>query len=349
MQHPGFFKNFGPFRAKDLSLLIEAESSVPLKEEDLIYDVAPLSDSVSSDLSFLDNKKYLTQLEQAKAGYILINPALSKRVPAHCKALLTKSPYRSFALALARFYPEALRPRVHNFQTPNTIDPSAIIEDHVILEPHVVIGPEARIGRGSHIAAGASIGYRVCVGRDCSIGSSVSLSHSLIGDRVIIHPGARIGQDGFGFAMTSEGNIKVPQIGRVIIQDDVEIGANTTIDRGTIKDTIIGEGTKIDNLVQIGHNVYIGRHCIIAGQSAIAGSAVLRDFVVMGGQSGVIGHITVGEYAQIAGASHVKDPVPPKIAVCGTPARPFKQFARELATLSRIASVKNDNVTKNED
>jgi UDP-3-O-[3-hydroxymyristoyl] glucosamine N-acyltransferase len=159
-----------------------------------------------------------------------------------------------------------------------------------------------------------------------------------VGDRVILHAGVRIGQDGFGFAMGSGGHIKVPQIGRVIIQDDVEIGANSTVDRGALKDTIIGEGTKIDNLVQIGHNVVIGRHCVIVGQVGIAGSAELGDHVVMGGQSGAVGHIKIGNGAQVAGGSHPKDDVAPGAIMAGTPARPLKQWAREIALLTRLAT-----------
>jgi UDP-3-O-[3-hydroxymyristoyl] glucosamine N-acyltransferase len=154
-----------------------------------------------------------------------------------------------------------------------------------------------------------------------------------VGDRVIVHAGARIGQDGFGFAMSPSGLLKVPQIGCVMIGDDVEIGANTTIDRGTLADTVVGEGTKIDNLVQIAHNVVIGRHCIIVAQSGIAGSAELGDYVVMGAKSGVIGHVKVGRGAQIAGMCHVKDDVPPGAKMGGTPGRPFKEWAREVAAL----------------
>ena len=185
-----------------------------------------------------------------------------------------------------------------------------------MIEPGAVVGAEARIGRGTRIAAGAVIGYRVTIGRDCYIGPLATVAHALVGDRVIIHSGVRIGQDGFGFAMGARGHLKVPQIGRVIIQDDVEIGANTTIDRGALKDTIIGEGTKIDNLVQIGHNVVIGRHCVIVAQVGISGSTELGDFVVMGGQSGTVGHIKIGTGAQIAGAAH-----PTKDVAAGRPHR----------------------------
>ncbi len=171
-----------------------------------------------------------------------------------------------------------------------------------MIEPGAVVGAEACVGRGSRIAAGAVIGYRVMIGRGSYVGAGATVTHALIGDRVTIHAGVRIGQDGFGFAMGREGHLKVPQIGRVVIQDDVEIGANSCIDRGALKDTIIGEGTKIDNLVQIGHNVVIGRHCVIVAHVGISGSTELGDYVVMGGQSGTVGHIKIGTGAQVAGA-----------------------------------------------
>ena len=200
-----------------------------------------------------------------------------------------------------------------------------------MVEPGAVIGREAQIGRGTPIAAGAVVGYRVAIGRGCYVGPRRIVTHALVGDRVILHAGVRIGQDGFGFAMGAGGHLKVPQIGRVIIQDDVEIGANSCVDRGALKDTIIGEGTKIDNLVQIGHNVVIGRHCVIVGQVGISGSTELGDFVVMGGQSGVVGHIKIGSGAQIAGAAHPKDDVAPGARMGGTPAVPLTEWARQMA------------------
>jgi UDP-3-O-[3-hydroxymyristoyl] glucosamine N-acyltransferase len=177
----------------------------------------------------------------------------------------------------------------------------------------------------------------VVLGKDCYIGAGATLMHTIVGDDVIVHPGVCIGQDGFGFAMAQTGHTKVPQIGRVLIGSHVEIGANTTIDRGALSDTIVGDGTKIDNLVQIGHNVVIGRGCVIVAQSGVAGSARLGDLVVMGAHSGVIGHVTVGSRAQIAGMGHVKDDVEPGARMGGTPARPFKEWAREVAAIRQLA------------
>jgi UDP-3-O-[3-hydroxymyristoyl] glucosamine N-acyltransferase len=216
------------------------------------------------------------------------------------------------------------------------IHPTARLEDDVKVEPGAIIGREAQIGRGTTVAAGAVIGYRVTVGRDCYIGPGASVTHALVGDRVLLHAGVRIGQDGFGFAMSAGGHLKVPQVGRVIIQDDVEIGANSCVDRGALKDTIIGEGTKIDNLVQIGHNVVIGRHCVIVGQTGISGSTELGDFVVMGGQSGAVGHIKIGTGAQIAGGSHPKDDVPAGARMGGTPAVPMIEYGRQIAAIKRL-------------
>ncbi len=180
------------------------------------------------------------------------------------------------------------------------------------------------------------MGYRVHIGRDCFIGPNASVTHALVGDRVVLHAGVSVGQDGFGFAMGPEGHMKVPQIGRVIIQDDVEVGANTAIDRGALRDTIIGEGTKIDNLVQIGHNVVVGRHCVIVAQTGISGSAVLEDFVALGGQSGVIGHVRIGKGAQIAATSNVNSDVPPGARWGGSPAKPVRQWFREVTALKKL-------------
>jgi UDP-3-O-[3-hydroxymyristoyl] glucosamine N-acyltransferase len=338
MNHPGFFDIAGPFTLAEIAAATQSEvRGDAAVAAQTLEGVQPLSEATPRHLSFFENRKYLPQLLATKAGACLIAAQFADRVPAGTVVLVTKSPYRAFAQALALFYPEAMRSKAAGAGTEERIAPSAVIEDGAEIEPGAVIGPEARIGRGTRIAAGAVIGYRVTIGRDCYIGPLASVVHALVGDRVILHAGVRIGQDGFGFAMGKEGHLKVPQVGRVIIQDDVEIGANSTVDRGALKDTIIGEGTKIDNLVQIGHNVIIGRHCVIVGQVGISGSTELGDFVVMGGQSGAVGHIKIGTGAQIAGGSHPKDDVPPGAVLAGTPAKPFKQWAREIAAVTRLA------------
>ncbi len=264
-----------------------------------IEDVKPLGDAGPQHLAFFDNRKYLDQLAMTRAGACLVAPAFAGRVPASTAVLKTKTPYSAFALALRLFYADALRPigakSGDQSRGGELVHPSARIEEGVTIEPGAVIGREAQIGRGTTIAAGAVIGYRISIGADCYVGPGATVTHAIVGERVILHAGVRIGQDGFGFAMSAEGHLKVPQVGRVIIGNDVEIGANSTVDRGALNDTVIGEGTKIDNLVQIGHNAVIGRHCIIVAQTGIAGSAQLGDFVVMGGHSGVVGHVKIGE------------------------------------------------------
>lgn len=347
MEHPGFFDRAGPFSLQQVAELSGAVLPPSADAQLLVSDVRPLDAAQESHISFFDNPKYLAQFTGTRAAACFVSPKFAARLPVHTAGLVTEQPYRCFAQALSLFYPDAGQPKAAPAQTGELVHPSAQIEAGVRIEPGAVIGPQAAIGRGTVVAAGAVVGYRVAVGRGCFIGPRVSLAHALIGNRVIIHAGACIGQDGFGFAMGRNGHLKVPQIGRVIIQDDVEIGANSCIDRGALRDTIIGEGTKIDNLVQIAHNVVIGRHCVIVAQCGIAGSTELEDFVVMGGQSGVVGHARIGAGAQIAAHSGVTANVPPGERWGGAPAKPIMHFAREVVLLKRLTSIFGGKDLKN--
>jgi UDP-3-O-[3-hydroxymyristoyl] glucosamine N-acyltransferase len=342
MEHPGFFERAGPF---SLGTVAEAAQAKAVDGADLdlpINDVRPLDSAARGDLSFLDNPKYLPLFAATGASACLVAPKFASQAPPGAACLVTPEPYRAFARALLLFYPDALQPKAAlKGGSDAPIHPSAVLESGAIIEPGAVIGPEVRIGRDTTIAAGSVIGYRVHVGRGCYIGPSATVTHALIGNHVTIHAGVAVGQDGFGFAMGRSGHLKVPQIGRVIIQDDVEIGANTTIDRGALRDTVIGEGTKIDNLVQIGHNVVIGRHCIIVAQTGISGSAELGDFVALGGQVGVVGHVKIGAGAQIAASSNVRGDVPPGVRWGGTPAKPVRLWFRELTLLQKLAARKD--------
>jgi UDP-3-O-[3-hydroxymyristoyl] glucosamine N-acyltransferase len=213
-----------------------------------------------------------------------------------------------------------------------------LIEAGVVLAPGVVVGPGAQIGRNTRIGANSVIGPGVTIGRDCEIAPNVTIGFALIGDRVRILAGAVIGEPGFGATAGPKGLIDIPQLGRVILQDGVTIGANTTVDRGAYDDTVIGENTKIDNLVQIAHNVRMGRNCVMAGQAGIAGSVNIGDGVQFGGHAGVADHLTIGSGARVgAGAGVIKD-IPPGETWGGTPARPIRQWLKETAWLARMAS-----------
>lgn len=317
-----------------------------------IANIAPLDRASPRDIGFFDNKRFSAAAARTHAGACLTTAALTGELPAGVTALVVAAPYRAFVMVARALFPQSLRPSSlaeAGAVAGAHVHPSARLEDNVTVEPGAVVGPRAEIGSGTVIGATAVVGTEVRIGRDCSIGAGVSLSHTLIGDRVIIHPGCRIGQDGFGFVMGAGGHLKVPQVGRVIIQNDVEIGAGTAIDRGAIRDTVIGEGTKIDNLVQVGHNVSIGRHCVIVAHSGISGSATLEDFVVLGARAGVNNNVTIGEGAQIAATGNVNDNVPPGARWGGTPAKPVKRWIREIMTLERLARARNGATSSADD
>lgn len=343
LNHPGFYERSGPHALADVARAGGAEFGPGGDPALAIRNVVPLDLAEVGDVAFLDNKKYLPQLATTRATACFLAPEMVARAPAGLIPLVTKAPYRAFAQTLALFYPASGLPLTTGVMLgEGPVHPSAQIGEGVVIEHGAVIGREARIGSGTRIASGAVIGYRCWIGADSYVGPCASVGHAIIGDRVILHAGVRIGQDGFGFAMGGGGHLKVPQIGRVLIDDDVEIGANSAVDRGALKDTVIGRGTKIDNLVQIGHNVIVGRNCVLVAQVAIAGSTELGDFVVMGGQSGAAGHIKLGAGAQIAGTSAVKDSVPPGERWAGTPAQPLREFARDLVAIKNLSKRRKD-------
>lgn len=344
MEHPGFYKKAGPFSLLQLADAVGIELAEGSDHNKSVEDITTLQDARQSEVSFLDNVKYVDKCKSTSAGAVFIAKKFQKHCPEGTIPLITNEPYHCFAKSLFLFYPEANRSKtalIEDNDNRDLIHPSAEIEDNVAIEPGAVVGPEARIGSGTQISAGAVIGYRVYVGRDCYIGPNVTLTHSLLGDRVIVHAGASIGQDGFGFAIGAQGHMKVPQIGRVILQDDVDIGANTTIDRGALKDTIIGQGTKIDNLVQIGHNVVIGRNCIIVSQTGISGSTELEDFVFISGQCGLLGHLKVGAGAQLGAGSGLVESIPAGERWAGYPAQPIRTWMRQITTLKKLTLRRN--------
>ena len=262
------------------------------------------------------------------------------RAPSGMNVLRAAEPYRAFVAVARSLFQEALRPssvfEAKGVHPTAVVHPSARIETGATVDPGAVIGPRAAIGAGTVIGATAVIGPDVQIGRDCSIGPGASIIHAVIGDNVICHPGCHIGQDGFRYLPGADGHTKVPQLGRVIIHDNVEIGAGATIDRGGSGDTVIGEGTKIDNLVHIAHNVVIGRHCLIAGQCGFAGSVTLGDHVMLGGQVGIADHLTIGKGAMIGAKSGVISDVPAGEKWFGYPAWPGRDFLRVMTSLRKL-------------
>lgn len=343
MEQNWFFPPHEGIRLGDLADRIGAELVDGAAADRPIRSVAPVYRAKPGDVCYMLSRKNRAELETCQASAIICDKAISDLVPPHIPVLVTARPHTAFAVAGTLLYEIAMRPErntsLRGIAPGAFVDPTARLEDDVEVEPMAVVGAGAEIGRGTRIAAGAVIGPGVRIGRDCTIAAGASVLCALVGNDVIIHPGARIGQDGFGNAPGPKGGmIKIVQVGRVIIQDHVEIGANTTVDRGTMDDTVIGEGTKIDNLIQVGHNVRIGRYCGIASQVGIAGSAKIGDGVMIGGGTGINGHVTIGNGAQIAAMSGVAADVPAGERYGGIPARPMRDFLREVAEMAMRAS-----------
>lgn len=307
----------------------------------LLRGGASLETAESWHVAYMDHVRYVEALQATLAGVCIVTERFAPMVPSGTVPLVVRDPHWAYAQMLARMHPEALRPPpIFGLDSAAAagcfIHPSAQIGVGVVLDPGVVIGERVVVGAGTTLGAHVALGPDVVIGGNCSIGASVTIARCTTGERVIVHPGVRIGQDGFGFAMGSSGHLKVAQLGRVLIGNDVEIGANTTIDRGSSRDTVIGDGTKIDNLVQIAHNVRIGCHCVIVAQVGIAGSTVLEDGVAVGGQSAIAGHLHIGRGVQLAAASRLMRDVPAGERWGGMPAKNLREWFREQATLTML-------------
>ena len=330
-----FFQRAGPFTLAHVAQTAGATHADPQAGACMMTAVAPLQTASATEISFFHNRKYLAELAATRAGAVIVTAEFADRVPAGTHALTVADAQAGWARAAALFHPlPPIRPGIH---------PSAVVDPGATVDASAEIGPLAVIGAGAHIAEscrigpGAVIGEGVVMGAHCRVGPLASISHAILGQRVYVYPGARIGQEGYGFAITPQGFVTVPQLGLVIVGDDVEIGANTCVDRGAAQDTVIGAGSRLDNLVQIGHNVRMGRCCVVAGQAGMSGSVVLEDFVQVAAQAGMAGHLRIGARARIGAQAGIMSDVAAGSDVIGSPAMPVREFFRNVAVLRRLA------------
>lgn len=327
-----YIKNLEIDLLEVLALLEKHGLKIQAKSESLIIkDVSTLEKATQNTLSFLDNKKYLSQLGKTKASACFVKKEFEEFVPKSTKVLVTNNPYLAFAIVADYFY----KPKVS--LNSSLISDKAKIGDGTFIGSNVYIAQNVEIGKNCQIHAGCYIGQGVKIANSSIIHSNCSITFAIIGNNVIIHSGVKIGQDGFGFANSGGKNVKVPQLGRVLIEDDVEIGANTCIDRGSFNDTKIGQGVKIDNLVHVAHNVEIGNNSIILAQVAIAGSVKIGQNVVVAGQAAIAGHLSIGSFSQIGGQAGVTGNLPSGSKVTGTPAEPINQLYKRIIKLKKIA------------
>lgn len=300
-----------------------------------ITGVAPLDGAGPSDLSFVANPKYLPYLQGTRAGAVLVPPALADQVPAATARVVVGDPHVALYRALRAFHPEPQpEPGVH---------PTAVVAPDAELGAGATVGPYAVIGAGARLGDQVRVGAHAVVGERCTVGAgSVLHPHATLypgvelGERCVIHSGARVGKEGFGFVWLDGGHRRVPQIGRCLLEDDVEVGCNSTVDRGSIDDTVVGAGTKLDNLVHIGHNARVGKHVLMIAQVGVAGSATIGNGVVLAGQVGVGGHLTVGDGARIGAQGGVIGDVPPGETYSGYPARPHREAMRAQGALFKL-------------
>jgi UDP-3-O-[3-hydroxymyristoyl] glucosamine N-acyltransferase len=314
-----FFKQKGPFLLSELLSIPKSNKKIK------IYDVKNLETATNNDLTFLDSVDYINIARSTKAKFCLTTAKLENYLPKNCKSILVKNVLFELCKIVRKFYPNA------DVDSPDlSLKISKKLSyKKVKFGTNVLVGNRCKIGKNTIIGSNTIIEHNVSIGENCVIGSNVVLRKTLIGNNVVIQDGAKIGLKGFGFIPLKGKNLRFPHIGKVIIKDNGEIGANCTIDRGSINDTIIGENTFLDNQVHVAHNTKIGNNCIIAGQVGFAGSSVVGDNVSIGGQAGVSGHLKIGNNVKIGGGSGVVKDVKDGVIVMGYPAMPLKDFLRK--------------------
>ncbi len=334
MTDPSFYNKSGPFTLGEIANLSEAELSDPKHASLIITDISTLGKASTGHISCLHNSKYIGNLTNTQASACILQAEHIKNAPPHLALLIAKHPYRSFGIIAKLFYPTEVK---NSF-----ISPSAVIH------PTAKIGKNCSIGHGSIIEENVTIGdycqidahcvisKGVILGESCRISACVTISHTIMGNFVFIKPGARIGQPGFGFHMDEKGHFDIPQLGRVMIGNDVHIGANTTVDRGSELDTVIGSGTRIDNLVQIAHNAEVGENCVLVAQSGIAGSTKLGRFVIVAGQVGIAGHLNIGDKVRIAAQSGIMRDVAAGETIAGSPAVPIRDWHKQTIAITQM-------------
>jgi UDP-3-O-[3-hydroxymyristoyl] glucosamine N-acyltransferase len=304
----------------------------------LFTGVAPLQTAGPDDVSFLDNRRYAAALAASRAGAVVLAQAMAGKVPEGCIPLVTAQPYLGFARVAALFHPAPVpRPGIHPSAA---IGVGAEIGEGCEIGAYAVVGAGAILGAGCILEPHAVVGPGVVLGARCRLHSHSSISYAIAGDDVVLNAGARVGGEGFGFATDPKTgrHVTVPQVGRVILGDGCEIGANATVDRGSGGDTVLGAGCRLDNLVQVGHNVRLGKGCVIVALAGIAGSVTLGDYVVVAAQGGIAGHVTVGDRARIGAQSGVMNDVEAGMDMLGSPAQPSREKWRQIAALRRLAT-----------